>query len=118
MGFGISVTSNIKADEIIGKVDSAITSVKISNAARNIMDPYVPYDEGIMAGSATAEVGAVVYSANYSKYPYTKNFNFRKDRHPKATNHWDKASIGENCTGPEGERFLNEAAAIIKSEVG
>lgn len=118
MSLNIQIENNIHADQIIGNVSEAIRSQRLSNAAKNIMDPYVPFDEGILAGKAYAEPGAVVYPVSYATYPYHKDFNFKKDRHPKATNYWDKASIGENCTGPEGEKFLNEAAALIKAEVG
>ena len=114
MAINISIESNIKSKEIIGDVSKAVKSVAVANAAKNIMDAYVPFDEGIMAGSAYAEEGAVVYPVMYAVYPYNKSFNFKTDRHPKATNKWDKASIGENCNGPEGGKFLKEAAAIIK----
>ena len=119
MSLNIQIENNIHADQIIGKVSETIRSQRLSNAAKNIMDPYVPFCTGNLSGGAYAEPGAVVYPASYATYPYHKNFNFKKPSgHSKATNYWDKASIGENCTGPEGEKFLNEAAALIKAEVG
>lgn len=36
--------------------------------------------------------GSIVYAAPYAARMYYNNYNFRKDKHPKASSEWDKAA--------------------------
>lgn len=113
----LSIIENIKSAEMQKAVHDAMLSTQVSAAARRLMDDYVPFDEGVLAGTAQAGSGEVIYGVNYAVYPYSRKVNFKKDRHPKATNKWDKASIGENCNGPEGAKFKEEVAKTIKERL-
>ena len=96
----LSIIENIKSAEMQKAVHDAVLSTQVSAAARRLMDDYVPFDEGTLAGTAQEGSGEVIYGMSYAVYPYTRNVNFKTDQHHKATNKWDKASIGENCNGP------------------
>ena len=81
------------------------------------MDPFVPFDEGILAGTViqngqptdNVDVDSITYDQEYASYQY---FGMRKDethviknrsydKHPLATSYWDQAmwtAKGEDIT--------------------
>lgn len=66
-------------------------NLSFATAAARGMDPFVPFDTGKLAGSATPKVGAVSYPLEYASYPYEGHGRIHKDHHMRATSHWDKA---------------------------
>ena len=68
------------------------------------MDKYVPFDEGILAGTVIRDgqptnnvsVNTITYSQNYAKYVYYgkskkgNDLNYQKDKHPLAGPYWDE----------------------------
>lgn len=59
--------------------------------AMRLMDPYVPYRDGYLSGSAVAEPWKVRYVAPYAAYVYAgRRMRFSKEKHPLATSYWDR----------------------------
>lgn len=71
------------------------------------MEPYVPADTLTMYDTADISADGILFVQPYSSAPYfgkTKDgnqMNFKKDKHPLATDHWDTATWnakkGEIC---------------------
>lgn len=72
------------------------------------MDPYVPFDEGALAGSvidngvltSNVKIDTITYEQKYAKYQYKgvredgthkiNEANRNRSKHPRATSYWDK----------------------------
>lgn len=60
------------------------------------MDPYVPFRDGALSKDARAEPFKITYIAPYAHYIWNgvsksgKELNISKEKHPKATSHWDE----------------------------
>ena len=60
--------------------------------------PFVPMDTGNLysnvAFSAEGDSGVITHKAEYSPYVYQgDHMNFRRDKHPLASAHWNEAAI-------------------------
>ena len=71
------------------------------------MDPFVPFDEGLLAGTViengepteNVDVDSITYDQEYASYQYYgirkdgshKIVNRSLDKHPLATSYWDQA---------------------------
>lgn len=54
---------------------------------------YVPMDEGTLTNSVIIRPKEIEHTAPYAQYQYNgTNFNFRRDKHPKASAKWDQAA--------------------------
>ena len=78
------------------KTDPALGMFAVSECAR-IGDQYVPYREGALVGSTGASrPWVLVYDQPYARYQFYGisrsggALQYSKDRHPKATSHWDR----------------------------
>lgn len=60
---------------------------------KKLYDPYVPMDEGILANTVSIRPKEITHTVPYARYQYYGTiFNFRRDRHPKASAKWDQAA--------------------------
>lgn len=58
------------------------------------MVPYVPMDTGMLYQTTQLEPFRVIYEQEYGKAMYYgEGLNFRREKHPLATAHWDRAMI-------------------------
>lgn len=58
-----------------------------------LYEPYVPMDTGVLKDTVTIRPKEIEHTAPYAHYQYNgTNFNFRKDKHPKASAKWDQAA--------------------------
>lgn len=115
-----SVHSQLNEGSIYDKVQEIThnTGVQIDIAQQfiNIVNPYVPCDTGNLSREvyitrSYSDGMSIVYEAPYaSKCYYGDDINFRKDKHPLATAHWDKVAMQT-----ERERFVREAEQIVKA---
>lgn len=65
-----------------------------ANEAFRLMTPYVPMDTGMLAQTVDIQPGEVHYKVPYAHKQYNgENFNFSKEKHSKATAHWDEAMM-------------------------
>lgn len=62
-------------------------------------DKYVPFRTGALAGTVTETNNTYTYEQEYARYMYNgisksgKPFNYNKDKHPLAGQHWDKRMV-------------------------
>lgn len=58
-----------------------------------LYDPYVPMDEGVLKNTVVIRPKEITHTVPYARYQYYgTNFNFRRDKHPKASAKWDQAA--------------------------
>lgn len=58
-----------------------------------LYSPYVPMDEGPLTNTVSIRPKEIEHTVPYARYQYNgTNFNFRRDKHPKATAKWDLAA--------------------------
>jgi len=58
-----------------------------------LYSPFIPMDSGKLMSDVRIEPKRIIYLVPYAKRQYYSNaFNFRTDRHSKATYKWDKAA--------------------------
>lgn len=70
--------------------DRGLGEFAASEAAR-MMDKFVPYRDGILAGSARPSAFEVTYSTPYARRMYEgRGITYRRERHPNARSHWDE----------------------------
>ena len=75
-----------------------------STEAARLMEPFVPYRNGLLSSSAATDVPwKVRYTMPYARRMfYGDGFNFSTETHPKARSRWDKgidkAALAETLT--------------------
>lgn len=72
----------------------------ITQATLRGMDPFVPFDQGNLAGGATATPGVVHYPANYASFVHDGTRYIRQvhqDKHPRASMHWEQAYVADGA---------------------
>jgi hypothetical protein len=94
-----ATTIRVELDEskIIRKVTNDRFGLLVSKTWRDLIDPYVPYRTGSLAGvtdqTVTTDPWEIWYRMTYAEYVYFSNkWKFSKEMHPSATDHWDKAA--------------------------
>ena len=93
------------------KSDTEFGTFLASEALKG-MSPYVPFRNGYLDASATAEPFAVTYSTEYVGYVYNGTaLNFSHEHHPLACARWDEpyaaAHLQELCKA--GTEYLKGA---------
>jgi hypothetical protein len=83
--------------KIIRKVTNDQFGLLVAKTWRDLIDPYVPYRTGQLAGvegvTVTTEPWEIWYKMKYAEAVYYSNGrNFSKEMHKFATDHWDKAA--------------------------
>lgn len=100
--------------------DTGLGAFMSTEAAKG-MEPYVPYRDGTLAGSAdTSRPFHVVYGGAASSYAgivYSgtregKPIRIHQDKHPKATKEWDKRWYAEH-----GGSFRRSIMGYIESRL-
>ena len=84
-------------NKIIRKVDNDRFGLLVAKTWRDLIDPYVPYRTGQLAGveGTTVQVSPweIWYKMKYAEHVYFSNgWDFSKNMHKSATDHWDKAA--------------------------
>lgn len=89
----------VELDEskIIRKVTNDQFGLLVAKTWRDLIDPYVPYRSGQLAGvvgeTVTTYPWEIWYRMKYAEYVYySNNRDFSKEMHISATDHWDKAA--------------------------
>ena len=88
-----------------------------TNTCAEHMDKYVPFDEGILAGSVEIGINTITYDQEYASYQY---YGMRKDGtheivnrtliyHPLSVPYWDKHMVSAEMQDIEKEAqdFIN-----------
>lgn len=89
-----TITLILDENKIIRKVTNDRFGLFVSKTWRDLIDPYVPYRTGQLAGvtGATVELlpWKIWYKMGYAEYVYFSNgWDFSKKMHKSATDHWD-----------------------------
>ena len=92
-----AVEVRLDENKIIRKVTNDRFGLFTAKTLRDVIDPYVPYREGQLSGDGHATVELlpwrVWYRMPYAEYVYYSNdWEFSKNIHPSATDHWDEAA--------------------------
>lgn len=89
----------VELDEskIIRKVTNDEFGLLVAKTWRDLIDPFVPYRTGQLAGveGTTVQVSPweIWYKMKYAEYVYySKGWDFSKNMHESATDHWDIAA--------------------------
>ena len=140
MGFKVDIDfSNIERK--LANIKSDETMTEIHNALARYLDPYVPMDEGMLAGNIEITPEYVQYNSPYAHYQYVgkvygpnipiiengvivgywsppnkkptgASIQYSTDKHPLATDHWDKRMMED-----KGDEFTEEVGRIIKDRL-
>lgn len=100
MNVEVSLQNAIKNK--LEKLNKPETKIQIHQVLKEMCDPYVPYNTGQLANSAKVDFDGVHYSATDNGRQYASeayegvDMNFRKDQHPLASAHWDKAMLRDH----------------------
>lgn len=89
----VTVTSHIDIPKHLKKVRSDTFWTFAANEWWRLITPYTPMQTGALYQTVNIQPGEIHYIQPYAVYCYNKHFNFRTDKHPKATFQWDKAAI-------------------------
>lgn len=92
MSISVEVETDINIPKHMQKVRADPFWTFAANEWWKLMTPYVPMDSGALSQTVTIHPKVVEYTVPYAHYIYEGNFKFRKDKHPLATNRWDKAA--------------------------
>ena len=87
----------IDESKIIRKVTNDEFGLLVAKTWRDLIDPFVPYRTGQLAGveGTTVQVSPweIWYKMKYAEYVYySKGWDFSKNMHKSATDHWDIAA--------------------------
>lgn len=93
--------------KILGIENKGPVHAFFTNECAKEMDPFVPFDEGILAGTviengeptSNVDVDSITYDQEYASYQYHGMredgshviVNRSLDKHPLATSYWDQA---------------------------
>lgn len=110
----MSITVKVDMSGVGRKLDKISSNKKLgqllANEAAKGMDKYVPMRTGALKDFVVPTPFHVRYAAPYAKYVFNgRGMKFRKDHHPNATSHWDKAYVaagGAEKLGKAGTDFL------------
>lgn len=104
---------NVDLSDIDKQLDDIATNKKLgqflASEAEKGMEPYVPFRDGALVGSAKTEPFKVTYDTPYADYVYEgKNMTIKKEKHPLATKEWDKAYAEAHLDelGRAGTRYV------------
>lgn len=84
------------------RLNQPATKFKIHTTLAEMCNPYVPYNTGRLANSVQVSQDGVRYSAVDNGHQYAAeayrglNMDFRTDKHPLASAHWDKAMLRDH----------------------
>ena len=114
---GLNIKINVDKRAIGDKIMSPFTvglEMDVCNAFIKIVDPFVPYDTGVLSEDVdyvhTMDGSAVVYTAPYArKQYYGEHFNHNTEHHPLATAKWDQVAMQT-----ERDRFVKDVETIVK----
>lgn len=89
-------------------------NLALAETSARYMNPFVPMRDGFLSQTYTTGVddlgGYVDYTMPYARKQYNgKGFNFSKEMHPLATDHWDKYMMVV-----KGDQLIAEADRIRK----
>lgn len=89
----VTVKSNINIPRQLAKLDNNKFWIASTVELWRLISPYTPFQTGALMRGIKIKPKELRYIVPYAKKNYFENRNFRKDKHPLATNHWDKVAM-------------------------
>ena len=75
-------------------IEDDSVKVQANQILARIIDPWIPYDTGELAGNITITADGITYHAPYAaKNYYGDDIRHKTDKHPLATAHWDDVAM-------------------------
>ena len=89
--------------QIKNKINAAVIAHRVNtdpglwtfaaNTWYKLMEPWTPFDTGLLMDEVLIEPKQIYYVMNYATYVYHgDHMNFQTQHHPLACSHWDKAA--------------------------
>lgn len=80
-------------DKHLNEIEGENLGMYAASTWHRLYEPFVPYDEGILAHDVTLDPWQITHNQVYAHYQYEgTNFNFKKQPHPQASAKWDQAA--------------------------
>ena len=92
MRISLKVTSNIDIPAHMKPIREPAFWKYAASEWHRLYEPYVPMQTGMLKDTVDIRPNEIEHTVPYARYQYEGHFNFRKDRHPKASRQWDKAA--------------------------
>ena len=106
--FNVSIDEKALAHRVDQLLDDK-TMLEIQQVLADMCTEYVPYVSGNLLNSQYVTPDGVGYKADYAKEIYNSvDRPFSKDKHPKATHHWEQAMFEEHK-----DEFLERVKEIL-----
>ena len=92
MKFTVDAAIHIEVNKHLNAVRSDAFWTYAASEWHRLYSPYVPMDEGMLMNTVVIRPKEIEHTVPYARRMYEGHFNFRKDKHPKASRQWDKAA--------------------------
>ena len=92
VGFTVESEVNINIDRLVKKVHSDKLGIYAASSWHRLYSPYVPFDSGMLQNTVRISPWEVQHTVPYAYKMYNGRFNFKRDKHPRASRKWDKAA--------------------------
>ena len=141
MGIKVDSINFVNIERRLANLADDKTMLEIHNAFARYMEPYVPMDEGMLAHNIEITPEYVGYNSPYAHYQYTglvygpnypiiengvivgfysppnkqptgAQLQYSTDKHPLATDHWDKRMMED-----KGDEFTAEVGKILADKL-
>lgn len=87
---GVDVNINVQGHMDVIRSDAFWTYA--ASEWHRLYSPYVPMDTGTLMNTVAIRPKEIEHTQPYARRMYEGHFNFRKDKHPKASRKWDIAA--------------------------
>lgn len=88
----VTVNSNIDIPKHMKAIRDPVFWDYAASEWHRLYSPYVPMKTGKLRDLVAIRPKEIEHTVPYAHYQYEGHFNFREDKNPKASRHWDKAA--------------------------
>ena len=92
MKITVTVNSNIDIPKHMKAIQDPRFWTFAASEWHRLYKPFMPRDTGTLMNTVAIRPKEIEHTVPYAHYQYEGHFNFRKDKNPKASRHWDKAA--------------------------
>lgn len=92
MKITVTVDSNIDIPKHMKAIQDKKFWTFAASEWHRLYKPFMPMDTGTLMNTVVIRPKEIEHTVPYAHRLYEGHFNFRKDKHPKASRQWDKAA--------------------------
>lgn len=92
MGFSVESEIHIDVDRLVKKVRGDALGLYAASAWHRLYTPYTPFDTGTLTYTVQINPWKITHTVPYAHKMYEGHYNFKRDKHPRASRMWDKAA--------------------------